>query len=60
MIKNIHGTIQGYRSGCRCQPCKDASNTYMRDWRLRQKFKAKAWSDFINAWKGEYTKPWED
>lgn len=28
----LHGTRSMYAKGCRCQPCKDAQNEYVRNW----------------------------
>lgn len=32
-----HGTIAGYSSGCRCDPCRNAMTQYHRDWYQRRK-----------------------
>ena len=31
-----HGSRQSYAEGCRCQPCKTAASTYMREWKARR------------------------
>lgn len=32
-----HGSMQGYRNGCRCDACKDANNDYMKSYRMKRK-----------------------
>lgn len=29
------GTVAGYKSGCRCRPCRDANTDYQRRYRAR-------------------------
>lgn len=36
-----HGTMQKYRAGCRCDECKTANRTYMREYRQRKAEEAK-------------------
>lgn len=32
-----HGSMWGYRGGCRCGACKDANNDYMKAYRMKRK-----------------------
>jgi hypothetical protein len=35
--KAEHGTASTYKSGCRCQPCRDANREHGRNYRARLK-----------------------
>lgn len=32
----VHGTVKGYRRGCRCKPCKKSWSNYINDYRLKK------------------------
>lgn len=36
--KNTHGTLSSFRY-CKCPLCREAKNSYMRQWKTRNKFK---------------------
>ena len=52
-MSQTHGTRYGYTSGCRCDECRKAHNTYMSQY-LQGKTKAPHWRN-NRRWE-----PWED
>lgn len=66
MDERAHGTLPGYRSGCKCAECKAAWATYMREWSAKNRDKerqraAARWRNQTpeqraarNAWLREY------
>ena len=41
-MSKTHGTRYAYNSGCRCDECRNANNTYMSQYR-REKSKSVSW-----------------
>lgn len=55
-MKDLHGTVTGYKYGCRCERCRLANTMAMREYRAGKKPRMSARQQFLAelAQKPEY------